>query len=79
MTKVKCPPDCTCYGCLEKMADPKCKECDGDGYVVYGPASTEVPGASETESLCKCTEPKYLKKLEKAGIIKPESSGPTKT
>ena len=69
----RCPPDCTCFDCLEAMADAKCAECGGDGYVDVGPASSEVPGADGSEIPCKCTEPKYLKKLEKAGIIKEQS------
>lgn len=63
------PADCTCFGCLERMADPNCAECEGDGYIVYL-ASTEIPGASETEEPCKCTEEKRMKKMEKAGMFR---------
>ena len=69
MTKRKCPPDCSCFDCLAAMADPNCVDCGGDGYVDVGPESSEVPGADGSEGTCKCTEAKYLKKLEKAGII----------
>lgn len=56
MTTAKCPPDCTCYGCLEKMADPKCKDCCGDGYWVEG----------DNDVLCPCTEADRLRGAEKA-------------
>lgn len=69
---MKCPVDCTCYRCLEKMADQKCKECEGDGYVIYA-ASTEVPGASETEQPCKCTEPARLRRAQKAARVQSSS------
>lgn len=67
MTKRKCPPDCTCYGCLEKMANPDCPFCGGDGYL-------DLPGERYEEALCECTEAERLKRLEKAGIIKPNST-----
>ena len=70
---MKCPPDCTCYGCLEKMADPKCKRCEGDGYYVEG------SGFMDVDAQCPCTMPAHLKRLEKAGIIKPESESRRET
>lgn len=66
MMTMKCPRDCTCYSCLEKMADPDCPTCGGGGYL-------DLPGERYEEELCKCTEVKHLKRLEKAGIIKAES------
>jgi len=62
------PPDCTCYHCLERMADPLCEKCGGDGYLL------PIPDNVASEEMCKCTEANFLKKLEKAGIIKPDST-----
>ena len=52
----KCPKDCTCFDCLAKMADPNCRDCGGDGYVVVS------PGFLDSESPCRCTEAKREKR-----------------
>ena len=71
MTKKKCPPDCTCYDCLERMADPSCADCRGDGYWIE----------NDSDVLCSCTEAARVEgslKAEKRANNKPEKTGETK-
>lgn len=61
MARIKCPSDCTCFGCLEKYADPDCKKCDGDGYY-----HDDNDGERLDEIICGCTVPARERREKRA-------------